>query len=94
MGVEPTRGFPQLAFEDGSLPECWLLIEWPERAPEPTDYWLSTLPPDTSIAELVRLGKIRWRIEHDHRELKHGLGLDHFEGRTVRLIGASWGSSQ
>jgi SRSO17 transposase len=30
----------------------------------------------------VRLAKIRWRIEHDYRELKHGLGLDHFEGRT------------
>ncbi len=24
------------------------------------------------------------RIEHDYRELKHGLGLDHFEGRTWR----------
>lgn len=67
---------------DGSLPECWLLIEWPADAAEPTDYWLSTLPEDTSIGELVRLGKIRWRIEHDYRELKHGLGLDHFEGRT------------
>lgn len=67
---------------DGSLPECWLLVEWPDDAPEPTDYWLSTLPPDTPISELVRLGKIRWRIEHDYRELKHGLGLDHFEGRT------------
>ena len=67
---------------DGSLPECWLLVEWPEGASEPTDYWLSTLPPDTPIDELVRLGKIRWRIEHDYRELKHGLGLDHFEGRT------------
>jgi len=22
------------------------------------------------------------RIEHDYRELKHGLGLGHFEGRT------------
>jgi SRSO17 transposase len=30
----------------------------------------------------VRLAKIRWRIEHDHRELKTGLGLDHFEGRS------------
>ena len=67
---------------DGSLPECWLLIEWAEDAAEPTDYWLSTLPPDTPTSELVRLGKIRWRIEHDYRELKHGLGLDHFEGRT------------
>lgn len=27
---------------------------------------------------------MRWRIEHDYRELKHGLGLDHFEGPTWR----------
>ena len=67
---------------DGSLPECWLLIEWADDDTAPTDYWLSTLPEDTPITELVRLGKIRWRIEHDYRELKHGLGLDHFEGRT------------
>jgi SRSO17 transposase len=67
---------------DGSLPECWLLVEWPPGEPEPTDYWLSTLPIDTPIKTLVRLAKIRWRIEHDYRELKHGLGLDHFEGRT------------
>ena len=67
---------------DGSLPECWLLAEWPPEADEPTDYWLSTLPEDTPIAELVRLAKIRWRVEHDYRELKTGLGLDHFEGRS------------
>src|SRR5258708_23885464 len=30
---------------DGSLPDCWLLAEWPPPADEPTDYWLSTLPP-------------------------------------------------
>ncbi len=24
----------------------------------------------------------RWRIEHDYRELKTTLGLDHFEGRS------------
>lgn len=67
---------------DGTLPACWLLAEWPAGAPEPTDYWLATLGEDTPVAELVRLAKIRWRIEHDYRELKHGLGLDHFEGRT------------
>ena len=67
---------------DGSLPDCWLLAEWPPAADEPTDYWLSSLPPDIPIAELVRLAKLRWRIEHDYRELKHGLGLDHFEGRS------------
>jgi hypothetical protein len=27
---------------------------------------------------------MRWRIEHDYRELEHGLVLDHFEGRTWR----------
>jgi SRSO17 transposase len=68
--------------DDGSLPECWLLAEWPPEADEPTGYWLSNLPPDIPIAELVRLAKIRWRIEHDYRELKTGLGLDHFEGRS------------
>ena len=67
---------------DGSLPTVWLLAEWPPEAAEPTDYWLSSLPEDIDLAELVRLAKIRWRIEHDYRELKTGLGLDHFEGRT------------
>jgi SRSO17 transposase len=68
--------------EDGHLPECWLLAEWPPGEPEPTDYWLSTLPADIRLRDLVRLAKIRWRIEHDYRELKTGLGLTHFEGRS------------
>ena len=68
--------------DDGVLPECWLLIEWPPGAREPRDYWLSNLPADTSLHDLVRLAKARWRIEHDYRELKTGLGLDHFEGRS------------
>ena len=79
------RDIPRRA--DGTLPECWLIAEWPPGKPEPTDYWLSTLPrvwspADTPLRELVRLAKIRWRIEHDYRELKDGLGLDHFEGRS------------
>jgi SRSO17 transposase len=67
---------------DASLPECWLLAEWPPHADEPTDYWLSTLPAGTPTGELVRLAKIRWRAGHDYRELKTGLGLAHFEGRS------------
>ncbi|WP_307021619.1 IS701 family transposase [Streptomyces canus] len=67
---------------DGVLPEVTLLAEWPDGAEAPTGYWLSSLPEDTPLTELVRLAKIRWRIEHDYRELKHGLGLDHFEGRS------------
>ncbi len=68
--------------EDGSLPDCHLLAEWPPEVGEPADYWLSNLPEDAPVTELVRLAKIRWRIEHDYRELKTGLGLDHFEGRS------------
>ena len=34
----------------------------------------------TQVNRLV--SKIRWRIEHDYRELKTGLGLSHFEGRS------------
>jgi SRSO17 transposase len=62
-------------------PECWLIAEWPPGAPEPTRYWLSTLPADTSRPDLIRAAKQRWRIEHDYRELKTGLGLAHYEGR-------------
>lgn len=81
LRVRPAnRDIPRGA--DGTVPECWLIVEWPAGKPEPTDYWLSTLPADTPLRDLVRLAKIRWRIEHDYRELKDGLGLDHFEGRS------------
>ncbi|MFE9492663.1 MULTISPECIES: IS701 family transposase [unclassified Streptomyces] len=64
------------------LPECWLLAEWPATEPEPVQFWLSDLPTDTPLTRLVRLAKLRWRIEHDYREMKQALGLAHFEGRT------------
>ncbi|WP_214109400.1 IS701 family transposase [Acrocarpospora catenulata] len=81
LRVRPAnRDIPRSA--DGHLPECWLLAEWPPGEPEPTGYWLSTLPVGIRLRELVRLAKIRWRIEHDYRELKTGLGLTHFEGRS------------
>ncbi len=66
------------------LPVCWLLAEWLPGEREPRKYWLSNLPEDTPIQRLVHLAKLRWRIEHDYRELKDALGLDHFEGRTYR----------
>jgi SRSO17 transposase len=70
--------------EDGVLPERWLLAEWPRGKDEPVKYWLSNLPADTPIQQLVRLAKLRWRVEHDYRELKQCLGLDHYEGRSYR----------
>ena len=66
------------------LPLRWLLCEWPEGAEEPSKYWLSNMAGDTPLVELARLAKLRWRVEHDYRELKDALGLDHFEGRSFR----------
>lgn len=68
--------------EDGTLPACWLLTQRPAPLVEPSHYWVPSLPTDTPVDELVRLAKIRWRIEHDYRELKTALGLNHFEGRS------------
>lgn len=65
-------------------PVEWLLIEWPEAEEEPTKYWLSTVPEEVELAELVSLAKIRWRIERDYQEMKDELGLDHYEGRGWR----------
>ncbi len=64
------------------LPACWLLAEWPAGESEPVQYWLSNLPSGMPLTTLVRLAKLRWRIEHDYREMKQALGLAHFEGRT------------
>jgi SRSO17 transposase len=69
---------------DGVLPQATLLSEWPTGQRAPTEYWLTSLPADTALRHLARLAKMRWRIEHDYREMKHGLGLDHYEGRTWR----------
>ena len=65
-------------------PPEWLLIEWPRNEPTPTKYWLSSVPENVSMDDLVRLAKIRWRIERDFQELKDELGLDHYEGRGWR----------
>ena len=43
-------------------------------------YWLATVPETTPLEDLVRLTKLRWRIERDYQELKDELGLDHYEG--------------
>ena len=58
----------------------WLLVEWPAGETQPTNYWLSTVPEDVEISELVSLAKIRWRVERDYQELKD----DHYEGRGWR----------
>jgi SRSO17 transposase len=58
----------------------WILIECIK--PGEYKYYFSTLQKTTSLRTLVRLTKLRFRVEQDYREMKGELGLDHFEGRT------------
>ena len=64
--------------------EQWLLIEWPEGEKEPVKYFLSTAPEYATLAQLVFVAKMRWRIERDYQDLKQDFGLGHFEGRGWR----------
>jgi len=62
----------------------WLIVEWPRHEPEPIKFWFSTMPSEMPGDQLVRLAKLRWRIERDYEELKGSFGLDHYEGRGWR----------
>jgi SRSO17 transposase len=84
LRVRPAGIRLRRATRGGELPVRWLLAEWPQGEPEPVKYWLASLPADTPLARLVGLAKLRWRVEHDYRELKDALGLDHFEGRSFK----------
>jgi SRSO17 transposase len=82
LRIRPANVKLRHADPDGELPVRWLLAEWPDGQDAPSDYWISNLPADTPLGRLVELAKLRWRVEHDYRELKDALGLDHFEGRS------------
>jgi SRSO17 transposase len=65
-------------------PEQWLLIEWPTDDAEPLKYYLSNLPQDIALNDLVSQAHMRWRIERDYQDLKQELGFGHYEGRGWR----------
>jgi SRSO17 transposase len=60
----------------------WLLTEWPIGQQQPTKYFFSNLPENTSLKELVATAKARFAVEQSYREMKDELGLDHYEGRS------------
>ncbi len=62
--------------EDGSLPEAWLVAEWPPDAKEPTDYWLSDLPAETRRPGPGQAGK---------NQVAHRTRLPRTENRTPPL---------
>src|SRR5450830_850442 len=71
-----------------ALPLAWLLCQWPEGAAEPAKYWLANLPEETTLFELVRLAKLRWRIELDYRELEGRAGPRSLRGALVPRLAA------
>jgi SRSO17 transposase len=75
--VAPTQQRDHLDAEE------WLIVQDAE-APGDRRFWLSSLPADTPIEDLVRHGKGRYRVEQDYRELKQEVGLAKFEGRGWR----------
>ena len=76
--VQPAHGHAHYQPERELL---WVLIEWPKDMAAPTKYWFSNLPAGVSLRPLVRLAKLRWRVEQNYQQLKEELGLDHYEGR-------------
>ena len=60
--------------------EVWLVGEW--RSHGERKYYLSNLPPRTSLRALAAAIKARWVCEQGHQQLKQELGLGHFEGRS------------
>ena len=76
--VQPAHGH---VHHQPELEAVWVLIEWPKDMAAPTKYWFSNLPAGVSLRPLVRLAKLRWRVEQNYQQLKEELGLDHYEGR-------------
>jgi SRSO17 transposase len=60
--------------------EVWLVGE--RRSTGEQKYYLSNLPPETTLKTLAASIKARWLCEQAHQQLKEELGLDHFEGRS------------
>ena len=62
--------------------EVWLVGE--HRRSGERKYYLSNLPPNTTLKQLTATIKARWVCEQAHQQMKEELGLDHFEGRSWR----------
>ncbi len=63
-------------------PEGWLLVEQPLAGEDgPTKYYLSSLPAETPLRQLVLLSHSRWVVEQFYEDAKGECGLDEYQGR-------------
>lgn len=61
-------------------PVQWLLCER-SLSPSPVHkYYLSTLPGETPLRELVAVAHGRWQVERIFQDLKEEVSIDHFQG--------------
>lgn len=60
---------------------CWLVMRRNLDGSEPK-YYLSNAPSDTPLAQLARVGAMRWCIETDLQTAKGEAGLDEYEVRS------------
>lgn len=67
-------------------PEGWLLARRPVNAAATAEIkcYLSNAPATIALAELARVGCLRWTIEEDFELAKGEVGLDHYEVTKFR----------
>jgi len=79
LRVQPAHGHQN---NEPERPMAWLLIQRTSDERKPYKYFLSDLEETIPLSRLVRIAKLRWRIEMDYQTLKGEVGLDHYEGRS------------
>jgi SRSO17 transposase len=60
---------------------CWLVLRRNLDGSEPK-FYLSNAPEDTPLAELARVGAVRWTVETEFQLTKGVTGLDEYEVRS------------
>ena len=79
LRVQPAHGYKQHQPEQ---PMVWLLIQKTPDKQTPYVFYLSNMDASTPLSQLVKVTRLRWRIEMDYQTLKGQVGLDHYEGRS------------
>lgn len=79
LWVQPAHGYKQ---QQPEQPMVWLLIQKTPDKKTPYAFYLSNMDASTPLSQLVKVTRLRWRIEMDYQTLKGQVGLDHYEGRT------------
>ena len=79
LRVQPAHGYKQHQPEQ---PMVWLLIQKTPDKQTPYVFYLSNMAASTPLSQLVKVTRLRWRIEMDYQTLKGQVGLDHYEGRS------------